>query len=191
MRILIVLLILFNASQLRAEQSDIVFADFEGETYGDWTTSGTAFGTGPAAGTLPRQMEVSGFAGRRLVNSYHGGDGPTGTLTSPTFQITRKHVNFLIGGGGFAGKTCMNLLVDGKPVRTATGPNTQPGGRELLEAQSWDVAELAGKTARIEIVDNASGGSGHILIDLIVFSDKKFVGMKTNAKREILAERQF
>jgi sucrose-6-phosphate hydrolase SacC (GH32 family) len=135
-------------------------------------------------------MEVSGFAGKRLVNSYHGGDGPTGTLTSPAFEIKRKHINFLIGGGGFAGKTCMNLVVDGKPVRTATGPNTQPGGRELLAAQSWDVMELVGRNARLEIVDNASGGWGHILVDQIVFSDKRVATMTTNARREIVAERR-
>ena len=59
-------------------------------------------------------MPVSGFKGKRLVNSYHGGDGTTGTLTSPAFKVKRKYVRFLIGGGGHAGKTCMNLVVDGK-----------------------------------------------------------------------------
>jgi fructan beta-fructosidase len=190
MRTIIVLLICFTAPQLRAQPTDILFADFEAETYGDWTATGDAFGAGPATGTLPRQMEVSGFAGKRLVNSFHGGDGSTGTLTSPSFEITRKQINFLIGGGGFAGKTCMNLMVDGKPVRTATGPNTQPGGRELLEPQSWDVADLAGKTARIAIVDNATGGWGHILVDQIVFSDKRVAAMRANARRKIVAERQ-
>ncbi|MDB5319281.1 MAG: sacC [Phycisphaerales bacterium] len=190
MRTLIVLLICFTASQLRAQPTDILFADFEAETYGDWTATGDAFGAGPATGTLPRQMEVSGFAGKRLINSFHGGDGSTGTLTSPPFEITRKQINFLIGGGGFAAKTCMNLVVDGKPARTATGPNTQPGGRELLEPQSWDVAELAGKNARIEIIDNATGGWGHILVDQIVFSDKRLAAMRANARREIVAERQ-
>ena len=29
---------------------DIVIADFEGDTYGDWTTTGSAFGKGPAHG---------------------------------------------------------------------------------------------------------------------------------------------
>jgi sucrose-6-phosphate hydrolase SacC (GH32 family) len=190
MRNLIVLLILIAAPHSRAEQPDILFADFEAQTYGDWTVAGDAFGPGPATGTLPRQMEVTGFAGKRLVNSFHGGDDPTGKLTSPPFAIQRKHINFLIGGGGFAGKTCMNLVVDDKPVRTATGPNTEPGGRELLEPQSWDVADLAGKTAHIEIVDNASGGWGHILVDQIVFSDKRAATMRANARREIVAERR-
>ena len=30
---------------------DIVIADFEGETYGDWNATGAAFGPGPARGT--------------------------------------------------------------------------------------------------------------------------------------------
>src|SRR5581483_1822093 len=137
---------------LPAREPDVVFADFEGPTYGDWTTTGTAFGTGPARGTLPGQMPVTGFRGKGLVNSFLGGDGATGTLTSPEFKVNHHYISFLIGGGGYPGKTCMNLLVDGKVVRTATGPNTEPGGSEQLEPAGWDVAELKGKTARLEIV---------------------------------------
>src|SRR6266550_2656073 len=93
---------------------DIVIADFEGTTYGDWKVEGTAFGSGPAHGTLPGQMVVSGFLGHSLVNSFNGGDKSTGTLTSPEITLNRKYITFLIGGGGYAGKTCMNLLVDRK-----------------------------------------------------------------------------
>ena len=66
---------------------DLVIADFEGTDYGAWKAAGTAFGPGPAQGTLPGQMPVSGFAGKRLVNSFFLGDGSTGTLTSPEFKI--------------------------------------------------------------------------------------------------------
>ncbi len=90
-------------------------------------------------------MEVSGFEGKGLVNSYFDGDDTTGTLTSPEFSIQRKNINFLIGGGAQAGETCINLLVDGKAVRAATGPNDQPGGSEALDSHSWDVSDLAGK----------------------------------------------
>ena len=96
-----VVLGLGSADFLYAQRPDIVFADFEGETYGDWKTTGTAFGKGPARGTLPGQMPVSGFRGKGLVNSFLGGDGPTGTLTSPEFKIERRYIAFLIGGGGF------------------------------------------------------------------------------------------
>src|SRR5438128_1080396 len=139
-------------------EPDILIADFEGPDYGAWKTTGTAFGTGPARGTLPNQMPVTGYLGKGLVNSYLGGDASTGTLTSPPLKIERAYINFLIGGGKFPGKTCINLLVGGKIVRSATGPNDEPGGSERLDWHSWDVKEFVGKEAVIEIVDRATGG---------------------------------
>lgn len=168
---LAVLLLATAAARALAAQPDIVLADFEGETYGAWKTTGTAFGDGPARGALPHQMSVDGFLGKGLVNSFNGGDRSTGTLTSPEFRIERKYIAFLIGGGGWEDKTCINLVIDGKTVRTATGPNTKPGGSEHLAPSGWDVAEFTGKTARIVIVDDATGGWGHINVDQIVETD--------------------
>ncbi|WP_060904483.1 GH32 C-terminal domain-containing protein [Streptomyces scabiei] len=147
-----------------------VLADFEGGSYGDWTTTGDAFGPAPATGTLPNQQEVSGFLGDGLVNSYLNGDSTTGTLTSPEFTIDKQHINFLIGGGnhpaGSADPTAIELLVDGEVVRSATGKDA-----EALNWASWDVGDLAGKKARIRIVDNNSGGWGHLNVDHIMLSD--------------------
>ena len=70
-------------------------------------------------------------------------------------------------------ETCMNLIVDGKVVRTAAGPNVNPGGSEQLAPASWDVAELAGRNATIEIVDARKGGWGHINVDQIVLTDDR------------------
>src|SRR5205807_252675 len=64
-------------------------------------------------------------------------------------------------------------LRDGKVVRTATGPNDQPGGSEHLDWHTWDVADLAGKSVVLQIIDNHTGGWGHINIDHIVQSDRK------------------
>ncbi|MFD5159265.1 GH32 C-terminal domain-containing protein [Streptomyces hawaiiensis] len=149
-----------------------VLADFEGGGYGDWTTTGDAFGSAPAPGTLPDQQEVSGFLGSGLVNSYLRGDSTTGTLTSPEFTIDKAYVNFLVGGGnhpsGSAGATAVELLVDGRVVRSATGK-----GAEALNWASWDVEDLAGKKARIRIVDDNTGGWGHINVDHVMLSDTK------------------
>ena len=152
---------------------DIVIADFEGETFGAWKTTGTAFGEGPAHGKVGWQQPVDGYLGEGLVNSFHGGDDAMGTLTSPPFKIQRKFITFLIGGGGFVGQTCMNLLVDGKVVRSATGPNTDAGGGEHLIPLAWDVGEFLGRDAEIQIVDQAKGGWGHILVDQIVQTDAR------------------
>ncbi len=155
------------------ESPDIVVADFEGASYGAWQSVGDAFGTGPAKGTLAGQMHVSGYAGQGLVNSFLGGDGTTGTLTSPPIKIERQYLTFLVGGGGYADKTCMNLIVDNQAVRTVSGTNTLPGGNEALEPAFWDVSELVGKTATLQIVDDATGGWGHINVDQIVLSNTK------------------
>ena len=156
-----------------AQSPDILVADFEQENYGDWRVEGEAFGPGPAAGTLPNQMHVSGFKGKRLVNTFFKGDRSTGSLTSPAFEVQRDFLAFLIGGGAHEGATCMNLLLDGEVVRSATGGNDQPGGSEALEPAVWDVKELRGKSVRLRIVDAATGGWGHVNVDHIVQTDTK------------------
>jgi uncharacterized protein (DUF608 family) len=143
-----------------------VFADFESGSYGDWKKTGTAFGDKPAQGTLPNQQKVTGFGGKYLVNTFHGGDASVGTLTSPEFTIQRPYINFKIGGGNHPGFTCINLVVDGKVERTATGKNS-----EKLEPDWWEVSEFKGKKAHIEIVDREAGPWGHINIDDIEFAD--------------------
>jgi len=152
---------------------DILVNDFEAADYGDWKVEGEAFGTGPAKGTLGGQMHVSGFEGKGLVNTFLGGDRPTGKLTSPEFTIERDYIKFLVGGGGHKGKTCMNLLIDGEVVLSAEGPNLQPGGSEFLNWENWDVKQFKGKKAVLQIVDDASGGWGHINVDQISQSNTK------------------
>src|ERR1043165_2984062 len=88
--------------------NEILFAGFEGDTWGDWTATGNAFGTGPARGALPNQQVVSGFFGNKLVNSYVDGDNSTGTLTSAEFTIKLPFLTFLIGGGNKPGTACIN-----------------------------------------------------------------------------------
>jgi fructan beta-fructosidase len=172
-----------------APRKDLLLADFEGKDYGAWKTTGNAFGPGPVRGTLPNQMPVTGYKGKGLVNSFYGGDKSTGTLTSPPFTIRRKYINFLIGGGKHPGETCINLLVGGKVVRTATGPNDRPGGSERLDWHTWDVMRLAGKRAAIQIVDHHTGGWGHINIDHIVQSDRKL--QATPAHRDFTIARRY
>ena len=154
----------------------IVFADFEGETYEGWTAEGTSFGDGPRAHSeLPSYQDVSGFEGERFVNAHNtrqgedvgGGDAHTGKLTSDPFPIARDYIHFAIGGGRHPGKTCINLLVDGEVVRTATGHDAN-----RMRVENFAVAQWRGREARLEIVDAVAGPWGNIGIDHIVFADQ-------------------
>ncbi len=156
----------------------IAFATFEGDDYGDWAAEGAAVGRAPAKGTLPGQQAVSGFEGEGLVNTFLGGDEPTGRLTSPPFRIERRFINFKVGGGSDVQRLGMRLVVDGQVVRRAAGRN-----REALAWTTWEVDSLEGKEARLEIVDEASGGWGHINIDQVEFSDEPRVGPVETRRR--------
>jgi uncharacterized protein (DUF608 family) len=155
---------------------EIVFEDFQKETYEGWEVTGTAFGRGPVLKSqIPAYQGDVGSAGPRVVNSHASAPGndvgekdrATGTLTSKPFVIERGYVNFWIGGGNHAGKTCINVMVDNRAVLSATGHNSNQMRRESL-----DVRALQGKTARLQIVDNEPGPWGNIGIAQIVFSDK-------------------
>lgn len=147
--------------------------DFEAGTYGaGWTVTGTAFGPGPAAGTLPAQGAVTGYLGTYLVNSFNGGDASTGLLASPGFTVDRDWMHFLVGGGnhpwspGAPEVAAVNLVVGGNVVATATGAES-----EELQWVAWDVSAYQGQVASIEIVDTVTGGWGHILADNFFLSD--------------------
>lgn len=143
-----------------------VFADFEGNDYGGWEIEGEAFGAAPARGTLPHQNPVSGYLGEGLVNTFLNGDGATGVARSREFIIVRGHMHLLVGGGAHGPDTCVQLIVDGDAVLRATGRN-----EERLRPVHWDLGPWRGRTARVEIVDRATGGWGHINVDHIVLSD--------------------
>jgi len=144
----------------------VVLADFE-NGYGDWVATGKAFGDQPAKGTLPPQNTVTLFRGSYLANSCHGGDASTGTLTSPAFVIDQPFLNFQTAGGNHPGETAVNLVIDGKVVRSATGNNS-----ERLAWTHWDLQDLQGRKAKIQLVDNHTGAWGHLCADHFLLADQ-------------------
>ena len=149
-------------------QPAAIFEDWESGTYNGWTTTGTAFGTHPARkGDIHHDQAVQNEQGSYMADSFLGGsDSAVGTLTSKLFTLSRPFINILLGGGYHPGVTCINLLIDGNVVRTATGRSS-----ETLDWASWNVAALLGRSAQFEIVDNEGGGWGHILVDTIELAD--------------------
>ncbi len=146
---------------------DLAIGHFNSTNYGDWTMTGTAFKLGPAADGLLAKLEIENARDNRVASSEMEGDGPTGTLTSPEFKIARKYISFLIGGGDYERDTCLNLLIQGKVVRSATGWRS-----DHLVPASWDVSRFLGQSAQLQIVDEASGDWGHINVDQMLQTDK-------------------
>jgi arylsulfatase A-like enzyme len=158
---------------------DILVADFEGDGYGGWVATGTAFGDKPVVANVTTKNKVFGHRGRGMVNTFLGGDKPTGTLTSPSFNIERRYIHLLVGGGNNPGKTCINLVIGGKVVHTATGSsNKDTRGRETLDWTSWDVSQHLGKRVHLQIIDTPTKRWGHINIDHIFQSDRTITGVK-------------
>ncbi|WP_457967938.1 GH32 C-terminal domain-containing protein [Arthrobacter sp. D1-29] len=254
-------------------------AGFNDGTYNGWTVNNEPgnwkngpFGDAPAAGTLPGQNTVTGFAGAGLINSFNDGDWPLGSMSSPAFTVTSDYLNFLVGGGqhprvsdkldntppagellfnGFEGadgstladagwtgtddlapafqpataggdyyigakrintfetggapgddrqgtltspsftlsKNFMSMLVGGGHRAAETGQTLQAqllvdgsvvrslAGDDAgqLNWKGWDVSEFAGKTAQLRIVDQATGGWGHLTLDHVMLTDQAAV----------------
>jgi len=122
----------------------------------------------------PYQGDVGGDTDR-VANSHAGAPGASsverdeavGRLRSRPFRIERDFIQFWVGGGSHKDSTCLNLLVDGTVVRTATGRNSN-----RMSFRDFDVRPFRGQDAVIEIVDSQSGGWGHIGVGRITFSDQ-------------------
>ncbi len=179
--------LLFCALLLRAEDQvkcEPLFpnSDFEKGSLENWTAEGTAFKSQPTKGdnAKARGRGNSNIKGEYWIGTYENcpakdgkpgkvqGDKPVGKLKSVEFTIKSKYINFMIGGGNHPGKTGVSLLVDGKPLRTATALKHS----ETMQKVSWDVSDLVGKKAVLEIIDQASGGWGHVNADDFTGSDK-------------------
>ena len=124
-----------------ATAAPIVLADFDGENYGKWTAEGQAFGNRPSSGARRSRAAPERLPGQgpgQHLDRQRRTPGQAGLARRS--RIDRDYLNFLIGGGNHPDETCINLLVDGQVVRTATGKNT-----DAMEWAGWDVRDLAGQ----------------------------------------------
>jgi fructan beta-fructosidase len=189
LRCVLGLAVIFIAGAALAAE-DIMIESFEEELHNTgWIIEGDE-----NFGETANRFGKTGITGCQheqfVYTALSGGNDSKGRLTSPSFELERDYINFLIGGGDFAGETSMNLIVDENVVRTANGRNTEAGGSKALEWQSWDVRDFKGKNAQIQIVDEREGLWGYIAVDHIYQSDIRMEVIK-NATREFKMEKKY
>lgn len=147
--------------------------DFESGTLRDWTVEGTAFKNQPVQGDTvhARRSDMhSRHQGQYWVGGYErGGDAPRGTLTSRSFKVTKPFASFLIAGGPHT-TTRVELVRDGtgSVLFTTSGDESEDLKRVVV-----DLNRVLGQAIFIRLVDDHSGGWGHLNFDDFRLHDTK------------------
>lgn len=155
-----------NVPVAPAASATIANPDFESGDLTGWTiVSGNAFSAGDITSD-----SVSGTGTTFNKNgTYHlwgfkdGADGQVGVLKSSTFTLDGSGwIDFLIGGGKDLNNEYVALVraSDGAELMKATGSNSEAYTRVY-----WDASAHLGEQVYIKLVDNATGGWGHINAD--------------------------
>ncbi|MES2307244.1 MAG: glycoside hydrolase family 32 protein [Verrucomicrobiota bacterium] len=171
------LLFIFGTLFLRSLQSseDLLLQDFENNTYAPWIAEGSAFGSAPVAvPKTAKNTDAIGFSGNQYASSVSAKEGEVGKLKSPEFKIERRYIRFQIAGN--PDKNFINLICEGQKVRSTSPFKSSVYLKSLVRWEEWDVADLAGKEVRIEMVDEDPRGA--IMGDHFIQTDlplKEFV----------------
>jgi len=142
-----------STDALRLDRNALARWHKEGDAFDDALTGGNA-----------RNRPVVQFASGTLIDTFAArhGDEATGRLVSPPFTLRGDRLRLLVGGGRDPVRLRVSLVVDGATLFSETGT-----GFESLGRREWNIAPLRGKVATIEIVDDAKGNWGHLLVDEI------------------------
>lgn len=147
--------------------------DFEDGTLGGWTVTEGAFAR-LVSDRAERFHDGRPYArhGRHHLSTLEDAtrapdDQQTGVVESPDFILSAPQITYLVAGGS-GEKTYLALCSaqDGREILTARGANDQQ-----FRPGTWTVpAGLVGQQVFVRLVDRATGGWGHLLVDDIAFS---------------------
>jgi len=150
--------------------------DFEQGSLQDWTASGDAFEKQPVKGdtVTPRRSDMkSQHQGEYWIGTYENGRGDKaqGTLTSAPFKVEHGWASFLVGGGSLPKTKVELVLKDGESERVVFRASGQDA--ENLRPIVANLTPYVGKPMVIRIVDQETGGWGHINFDNFRFYDQQ------------------
>jgi len=143
--------------------------DFETGDLRDWKAEGDAFDGQPVEGdtVAARRPDMkAAHQGRHWIGTYEKhGDGRRGVLTSETFKVSQPWASFRVAGGDLPGTYVELIDVDTqKALAKATGFQS-----ETLRPVVVDLTKSVGKRVFLRVVDQETGGWGHVNFDEFVF----------------------
>ncbi|WP_125776626.1 GH32 C-terminal domain-containing protein [Antribacter gilvus] len=152
------------------EQSitEVVNGGFETGDLTGWTATGDAFSA--AQVTDATDWGWGGPFGQdgqfHLWGAKDVPDAATGTLTSSTFTLAGTGaIEFLIGGGNDRDNLYVALHRASDDAELLRATNTAFADSEKYSRVRWDATNHLGEELYFRIVDNATGGWGHLNVD--------------------------
>ncbi|WP_370297857.1 GH32 C-terminal domain-containing protein [Ammoniphilus sp. YIM 78166] len=97
----------------------------------------------------------------------HKGDDATGEMHSSSFKLSGSgEINLLIGGGNDSTNLYVSLVRATDDKELIRQSNTK-FANEQYRRYVWDASKFLGEVVYIKVVDNATGGWGHINLDKV------------------------
>lgn len=154
-------------------RNDVVYADFDSDSYGDWFNSGDAFGARPTQADAweavhdELRLTPAGVAHSGIVSGKL-----QGILRSQTFTIDCDFIHFRVAGNDAQ----IRLVIDGYQLTPFNGllfgdtliHTGNTGGAFVWKSMGKQVGKYRGQRAYIELIDESDG---YIAVDKIVMSN--------------------
>ncbi|MFP4976883.1 GH32 C-terminal domain-containing protein [Paenibacillus sp. CN-4] len=151
--------------------TDLPNHDFATGDLSGWITEGDAFQDVHVTDEQFFWETIYFNPSHKIPGGYHlwgfneeaGGDSLTGTLKSQPFVLGGNgKINFLVSGGRDIEKLYVALVraSDGKELFKETATNYEEYQRKI-----WDASQYIGQELYIKVVDQSTGGFGHINVD--------------------------
>ncbi len=146
-----------------------LFEDFESDAWpAGWHAAGAAFAAGPTT-ALPR--DLVGHQGNGVASSLRWTEAATGRLTSAPFKVTKRYMTMLVAGGDHYDDTRVNVILNSQVLPEPEDVVKHGAGDHHMRRQWFNMQPYLDHEVQIELVDEARGEWGHLIIDEISFTD--------------------
>ncbi|MBI9016808.1 MAG: hypothetical protein JEZ07_06045 [Phycisphaerae bacterium] len=152
--------------QALPKKDDVILFDFEDGMQGWETVAGNFGKIRNDRDIFHGNKEKYNKKGKYFLNTLDNKDGAstdnqTGQVESPVFTLLDPTISLIIGGGNSnATYAAICDAITGKEYARCAGLN-----KELMRTIQWHVPELLGKKVFVKLVDENTGGWGHITMD--------------------------